>query len=88
MFFHFMKTGCKIEAPRLGQIDLVERALVLDMNVARRVARLMRLGRTCPDLDAVRFFDADAICGFCASTSTGLISKMKSPRRSCCGPKS
>ncbi len=36
------------------------------MVVAWRIARLMRLGRTCPDLDASLFFDADAF------RSTGL----------------
>ena len=41
----------------------VERALVLYMIVAWRIARLMRLGRTCPDLDASLFFHPDEIKG-------------------------
>ncbi|CAG2161189.1 hypothetical protein LMG26411_08058 [Cupriavidus numazuensis] len=33
------------------------------MVVAWRIARLMRMGRTCPDLDASLFFHADEIQG-------------------------
>jgi len=44
-------------------MDRVERALVLYMIVAWRIARLMRLGRTCPDLEASLFFHADGIKG-------------------------
>jgi hypothetical protein len=39
------------------------RALVLYMLVSWRIARLMRLGRTCPELDASLFFEADEIRG-------------------------
>jgi len=63
MFFNVLKNGCKVEALQLSHIDRVERALVLYMIVAWRIARLMRLGRTCPDLDASLFFDADEIRG-------------------------
>jgi Transposase Tn5 dimerisation domain/Transposase DNA-binding len=63
MFFHVLKTGCKVEALQLSHMDRVERALVLYMVVAWRIARLMRLGRTCPDLEASLFFDADEIRG-------------------------
>ncbi|MEF9388783.1 transposase, partial [Ralstonia solanacearum species complex bacterium KE056] len=38
MFFHVLKTGCKVEALQLAQIDRVERALVLYMIVAWRIA--------------------------------------------------
>jgi hypothetical protein len=63
MFFHVLKTGCQVEALQLSHMDRVERALVLYMIVAWRIARLMRLGRTCPDLDAWLFFHADEIRG-------------------------
>lgn len=63
MFFHVLKTGCKVEALQLSQMERVERALVLYMVVAWRIARLMRLGRTCPELDASLFFGADEIRG-------------------------
>ncbi|MBB1632663.1 IS4 family transposase [Cupriavidus sp. UME77] len=63
MFFHVLKTGCKVEALQLSQMERVERALVLYMVVAWRIARLMRLARTCPELDASLFFDADEIRG-------------------------
>lgn len=63
LFFNVLKNGCKVEALQLSQMDRVERALVLYMIVAWRIARLMRLGRTCPDLEASLFFHADEIKG-------------------------
>jgi len=48
---------------QLGAVDRIERALALFMIVAWRIAYLMRMGRTCPDLDAGLFFDADEIRG-------------------------
>ena len=59
MFFHVLKNGCRIEALQLGCIEKIERALVLYMMVAWRIARLMRLGRSCPDLDAQLMFEPD-----------------------------
>ena len=59
MFFHVLKNGCRIEALQLGSIEKIEHALVLYMVVAWRIARLMRLGRTCPDLDAQLMFEPD-----------------------------
>ncbi|UIF88895.1 hypothetical protein KAF44_26915 (plasmid) [Cupriavidus necator] len=53
MFFHVLKTSCKVEALQLSHMDRVERALALYMVVAWRIARLMRLGRTCPDAGCV-----------------------------------
>lgn len=41
----------------------LERALALFMIVALRIAYLMRLGRTCPDLDAALFFEQEEIRG-------------------------
>ena len=59
MFFHVLKNGCLVEALQLGCIERIERALVLYMVVAWRIARLMRLGRSCPDLDAQLMFEPD-----------------------------
>ena len=59
MFFHVLKNGCRIEALQLGSIEKIERALVLYMVVAWRIARLMRLGRACPDLNAPLMFEPD-----------------------------
>ena len=59
MFFHVLKNGCRIEALQLGSIERIERALVLYMVVAWRIARLMRLGRTCPELNAQLMFEPD-----------------------------
>ena len=54
-----LKNGCRIEALQLGCVDRIERALVLYMVVAWRIARLMRLGRSCPELDAQLMFEPD-----------------------------
>ena len=61
MLFHVLKTGCKVEALQLASIDKIERALVLFLIVSWRIARLMRLGRTCPDMPASLVSDADEI---------------------------
>ena len=73
MFFNILKNACKIEALQLSGIDRLERALALFMVVAWRIAHLMRLGRTCPDLDAALFFDPDEIRG------AYLLTKTKQP---------
>jgi hypothetical protein len=47
-----LKNGRRIEALQLGSLEKIERAQVLYMVVAWRIARLTRLGRTCPELNA------------------------------------
>lgn len=59
MFFHVLKNGCKVEALQLASIEKLERALAVYLVVAWRIARLMRLGRSCPDLDAELLFERD-----------------------------
>jgi hypothetical protein len=54
----------------LELIARLERALALFLVVAWRVAYLMRLGRTCPDLDAHLFPDPDEIRAACLLTKT------------------
>lgn len=61
ILFDVLKNACRVEALQLGAIERIERALALYLVVAWRIARLMRLGRTCPDLDAALFFDPDEI---------------------------
>lgn len=63
IYFHVLKNGCEVETLQLGAIDRLERALALFMVVGWRITYLMRKGRTCPDLDATLFFDADEIHG-------------------------
>jgi hypothetical protein len=63
IYFHVLKNACKVEAMQLTHIDKIERALALFMVVAWRIAYLMRLGRTGPDLDARHFFNPDEIRG-------------------------
>lgn len=59
MFFNVLKNGCRVEALQLASMERLERALALFMVVAWRIARLMRLGRTCPELDAALLFERD-----------------------------
>ena len=59
LFFHVLKNGCKVEALQLSSVERLERALMLFMVVAWRIARLMRLGRTCPELEAELLFERD-----------------------------
>lgn len=61
MFFHVLKTGCRVEALQLATLEKIERALAMFMVVSWRIARLMRLGRTCPDLPASLMFEPDEI---------------------------
>jgi len=61
LFFHVLKTGCKREALQLASLAKIERALALFMVVSWRIARLMQLGRTCPDLPASLMFAPDEI---------------------------
>ena len=61
MLFNVFKNGCKVEELQLGTIARIERALALYSVVAWRIAHLMRMGRTCPDLDAKLFLEPDEI---------------------------
>jgi IS4 transposase len=55
-FFNVLKNGCRVEALQLGSAGKVELALAVYMVVSWRLARLVRLGRTHPDLDATALF--------------------------------
>lgn len=61
MFFNVLKTACRVETLQLENVARLERALALFMVVSWRIARLMRLGRTCPDLAAALIFEPDEI---------------------------
>lgn len=61
ILFNVLKNACRVEALQLGTIERIERALALYLVVAWRITHLMRLGRTCPDLAALLFFDPDEI---------------------------
>lgn len=52
LLFLVLKEGCRVEALQLGTVARLERAFALFLVVGWRIARLMRLGRTVPDLDA------------------------------------
>jgi hypothetical protein len=50
VYFHILKTGCKVEQLQLQSRERIEVALALYMIVAWRVLYLTRLGRVVPDL--------------------------------------
>jgi hypothetical protein len=55
-FFHVLKNGCRVEALQLGHRGKIELALAVYLVVSWRLARLVRLGRTHPDLEATALF--------------------------------
>jgi hypothetical protein len=59
LLFLVLKEGCRVEALQLATIQRLERALALFLVVAWRIARLMRLGRTVPDLDAALLLEPE-----------------------------
>jgi len=59
LLFLVLKEGCRVEALQLATMQRVERALALFLVVAWRIARLMRLGRTVPDLDAALLLEPE-----------------------------
>lgn len=59
LLFLVFKEGCRVEALQLSTMERIERALALFLVVAWRVARLMRLGRTVPDLDAALLLETE-----------------------------
>lgn len=72
ILFNVLKNDCQVEELQLGSIERLERALALFLVVAWRVTHLMRLGRTCPDLDARLFFDPDEIGAVLAHENTSI----------------
>lgn len=62
-FFNVLKNGCRVEALQLGSVAKIELALAVYMVVAWRLARLVRLGRTHPELDASTLFTTDEWTG-------------------------
>ena len=56
IFFNVLKNGCRVEALQLGSVGKIELALAVYMVVSWRLARLVRLGRTHPDLAATALF--------------------------------
>ena len=54
-----MKEGCRVESLQLGDKDRLESALAIYMVIAWRINRLMRLGRTVPELEAALVFEPD-----------------------------
>jgi hypothetical protein len=55
-FFHVLKNGCRVEALQLGSVAKLALALAVYLVVSWRLARLVKLGRTHPDLEARALF--------------------------------
>ncbi|CAB3773839.1 IS4 family transposase ISAzo5 [Paraburkholderia humisilvae] len=82
ILFNVLKNGCRAEALQPGAIERLERALALFLVVAWRIAHLMHMGRSCPDLDAGPLFDVDEIRGVYLLTDIGSRPSAGSTR--CC----
>lgn len=54
--FHVLKNGCRVEALQLGSVAKLELAIALYLVVSWRLARLVKLGRVHPELEASAFF--------------------------------
>jgi len=59
LLFLVLKEGCRVEALQLATMERIERALALFLVIAWRITRLMRLGRTLPDLDAALLLEPE-----------------------------
>jgi hypothetical protein len=59
LFFLVLKEGCRVERLQLSDTERLQTALALYMVIAWRINRLMRLGRTLPDLPADLVFEPD-----------------------------
>ncbi|WP_305847118.1 IS4 family transposase, partial [Zoogloea sp. LCSB751] len=59
LFFLVLKEGCRVERLQLADTRRLQSALALYMVIAWRINRLMRLGRSLPDLPADMAFEAD-----------------------------
>lgn len=59
LFFLILKQGCKVEGLQLSTKERLESALMLYLLVAWKINRLMRLGRSLPELKADVVFDED-----------------------------
>jgi hypothetical protein len=59
LFFNILKNGCKVEALQLSSMSRIELALALYMITAWRIGYLMRLGRTCPEMDCEAVFERE-----------------------------
>lgn len=54
-----LKNGCCVQALQRGSIAKIELALAVHMVAAWRLARLVRLGRTHPELEAMALFTTE-----------------------------
>jgi hypothetical protein len=59
IFFDVLKNGCKVEELQLSTIEKSELALALVMIIAWRIQMLVRLGRTCPEMDCEVLFERE-----------------------------
>lgn len=59
LFFNILKNGCKVEALQLSAMPRLELALAFYLMTAWRIGYLMRLGRTCPEMDCEAVFERE-----------------------------
>ena len=59
LFFLVLKEGCRVERLQLADTGRLQTALALYLVIAWRINRLMRLGRTLPDVPVDLLFEPD-----------------------------
>jgi hypothetical protein len=59
IFFHILKSGCRVEALQLATVERLERALVIYLIIGWRILHLMTLGRDGPHLPCEVIFAAE-----------------------------
>ena len=73
IYFHVIKNGCKSKRCSCQRLTASSGHWPCSWSWPGAVTYLMRMGRTCPDLDASLFFDPDEIRG------AHLLTKKKMP---------
>lgn len=59
LFFNILKNGCQVEALQLSTLPRIELALAFYLITAWRIGYLMRLGRSCPEMDCETVFERE-----------------------------
>jgi hypothetical protein len=57
IFFHVLKSGCRVEERRFEQVDRLQNCLAVYLIVAWRTLYVCRLGRACPHINCEAVFE-------------------------------
>ncbi len=74
-----LKTGCRIEQRQLGQADRLEACLAIDLVVAWRIYRLVKLGREVPLVPCTVYFEEAEWKALVAFTTKNPVAPCEPP---------